>query len=309
MKIRGCSMEIFRFKHDTVVRQFLSNSSEPVKFVKPSSPMPQRTVPVLPNKYIEETTGAFQANFKNCKGFVKHRYNEEYPPTHIRNCLPEKPTDIKGVDQVVYKHVQRKQILRKLPTLMSSKFFTLKFFPDLHHISLARKSNIAYTFTNRGGFNLNDPVLAKSLTEYKGKYKKLAFFQEKLCPLDTAVGRAKYRKFIKRSLFESLHKYVKSAEDLDQVRGVFFFRFTIVPATESDRQQVMTDLDLALNVLLKSNLNYKLQLLSVVKEQNKAFRNGQVLVKEVKMYNTIGARNVPGYYSKLPYIDNLKKLL
>jgi hypothetical protein len=309
MKIRGCSIEIFRFKHDTVVRNFLSNSSGPVNLVKPISPMPQRTVPVLPNKYIEETTGAFQANFKNCKEFVKYRYNEEYPPSHIRNCLPEKPTDIKGVDQVVYKHVHRKQMIRKLPTLLSSKFFTLKFFPDLHHVSLARKSNIAYTFTNRGGFNLNDPLLAKSLTEYKGKYKKLAFFQEKLCPLDTAVGRAKYRKFIKRSLFESLHKYVKLPKDLDQVRGVFFFRFTIVPATESDKQQVMTDLDLALNVLLKSNLNYKLQLLNVVKEQNKAFRNGQVLVKEVKMYNTIGARNVPGYYSKLPYIDDMKKLL
>lgn len=309
MKIRRCSIEIFRFKHDTVVRKFLSDLPEPVNLVKPNSPMHQRTVPVSPNKYIKETTRAFQANFKNCKEFVKHRYNEEYPPSHIRNCLPEKPTDIKGVDQVVYKHVHRKQILKKLPTLLSGKFFTLKFFPDLHHVSLARKSNIAYTFTNRGGYNLNDPLLAKSLIEYKGKYKKLAFFQEKLCPLDTAVGRAKYRKFVKRSLFESLHKYVKSPKNLDQVRGVFFFRFTIVPATESDKQQVMTDLDLALNVLLKSNLSYKLQLMNVVKEQNKAFKNGQLLVKEVKMYNTIGAKNVPGYYSKLPYIDNIKNLL
>ena len=309
MKIRGSSIEILRFKHDTIIQKFLANSSEPVKIVKPSSPMPQRITTVLPNKYIEETTGAFKANFKNYKEFVKHRYNKEYPPSHIRNCLPEKPTDIKGVDQVIYKHVHRKQILKKLPTLLSSKFFTLKFFPDLHHVSLARKSNIAYTFTNRGGFNLNDPLLAKSLTEYKGKYKKLEFFQEKLCPLDTAVGRAKYRKFIKRSLFESLHRYVKSPKDVDQVRGVFFFRFTIVPATENDKNQVMTDLDLALKVLLRPNLNYKLQLLNVVKEQNKAFRNGQMLVKEVKLYNTIGAKNVPGYYSKLPYIDNVRNLL
>lgn len=309
MKIRGCSIETFRLKHDTVVQNFLLKSTTPINLVNIKAPMSQRTVPILPNQYIVDKTETYQADFRNYKEFARRRYSKEYYPSYIRNILPENPTDIKGVDQAVYKHVHRKQILKKLPTLLSSKFFALKFFPELHHVSLARKSNIAYTFTNRGGFNLNDPLLAKSLTEYKGKYKKLAFFQEKLCPLDTAVGRAKYRKFIKRSLFQSLHKFVKTSRDLDQVRGVFFFRFSIVPATESDKQQIMKDLDLALNILLKPDLKYNLQLLGVVKEQNKAFKNGQLLVKEVKMYNTIGAKNVPGYYPKLPFINNLKKLL
>lgn len=309
MKIRGCSIESLRLKHDTIAQKILSNSPKPINLVTIKAPISQTKVPILQNQYILDKVGSYQADFRNYKEFGRTRYNEEYPPSYTRNSLPLKPTDIKGVDQAVYKHVHRKQILKKLPSLLSSKFFTLKFFPELHHVSLARKSTIAYTFTNRGGFNLNDPLLAKSLTEYKGKYKKLAFFQEKLCPLDTAVGRAKYRKFIKRSLFQSLHKYVKTSRDLNQVRGVFFFRFSIVPATESDKQQIMKDLDLALNTLLKSDLKYKLQLMGVVKEQNKAFKNGQLLAKEVKMYNTIGAKNVPGYYPKLPFINDVKILL
>lgn len=306
MKIRGNVTEICRFNHESVIGKFLPNSSAPRS---PISPVCSLTQKIQPNKFIGKTAQPYQVEFRSYKDFLKDRYKKEYPPNHIRDILPLKPTDIKGVDQAVYKHVHRKQMLKKMPTLLSSKFFTLKFFPDLHHVSLARKSNIAYTFTNRGGFNLNDPLLATALTEYKGKYKKLGFFQETLCPLDTAVCRVKYRKFIKRSLFLSLHKHVKIPQDLEQVRGVFFFRFTIVPATEDDRKQVIADLDQAVNILLRPSLNFKLKLWSIVKDQNKTFRNGEILVKEVNMYNTIGARNVPGYYSKLPYINNSKKLL
>lgn len=302
MKIKGSILEISRRNHDSVLRKVVPNLS------KPKSPINILTQKIMPNALIHEVK-LYDLDFGGFRDFIRKRYVEEYPPAHIRNDLPQKPTDIKGVDQAVYKHINRKQMLKKMPTLWSNKFFTLKFFPELHHISLARKSNIAYTFTNRGGFNLNDPVLEKALGGYKGKYKKYTFFQENLCPLDTAVGRAKYRKFIKRSLFSSLHKYIKEESELELVKGVFFFRFSIAPATDADKLQVMTDLDLAIKMLLNPGLDFKLKVLRTVKDQNKAFRNGEVLVREISFYNTIGAKNVPGYYPKLPYLKDTKKLL
>lgn len=305
MKLRGSLLDPRRFTHGSSISNSLL-SSKMIAKPKMNNPTNQK---VAPNSFICTSFKPEEVNFKNYKDFINRRYKEEFPPSHIRNLLPQQPTDIKGVDQAVYRYVQKKQMYKKIPTLLSNRFFQLKYFPCLHHVSLARKSNISYTFTNKGGFNLNDPGLAKAVSEYKGTYKKLEFFLIKLCPLDTAVGRAKYRKFVKRSLFKSLQRHVKLPEDLKEVAGVFFFRFTIVPATDKEKIQATEEIDQAVKSLLNARLSFKVRLLTVVKEQNKAFKNGELLLNDVRRFNTIGAKNVPGYFPKLPYIDDFNKLI
>lgn len=190
-------------------------------------------------------------------------------------------------------------MFKKSPAVVRSKFFVLKFFPALHHLSLVRKSNIAYTFSNRGGSVLNDTALLAAFSKYKGKYRDILFFKTQPSPRDTAVGRTKFRKAVKRSLFSSLHKL--AANDVALVLGIFFFKFDAMPATKEDYVNLQSDMDKAV-AKITSDKTYISALNQSVKQQNRDFDNGKGLIKEARFETLLGASRVPGYYPKLPFI-------
>ncbi|CUM63987.1 uncharacterized protein PRCAT00001575001 [Priceomyces carsonii] len=240
--------------------------------------------------------------------YLKQTYPKNFIPDHARqDILPVQPTDIKGIDSAAYRHIQRGKLIKKLPRLAGNRFFSLHFFPEQHYISLARKSNIAYTFTNRGGFKLNNSTLQSNLERYRGQYQNLTYFQEDLFPLSIATCRSKYRKLIKRALFNSVKRCIKDHSQYNLVSGVFYFRLSVVPVTEDDKREIQEETNKSLYRLLNDN-ELRKTTLSISREHNKEFRKGQFLLKDVRRYNTLGAENVPGYYPKLPFLGNKEKL-
>lgn len=223
---------------------------------------------------------------------------------HISNkCLPQNPTDIRGIDANAYLHLQRKQLLGNLPILIQNKFFSLKFVDSLHHLSLVRKSKIAYTFSNYGTPVLNDKSLAIAFKDYKGPYRNLDFFKTQPHGTDTACARIQYRKLVKRSLFRALHRAIpdSNAADIHCVSGIFLFRFTACPSTSEEFALVDRALDAGVATILR-NKQFKSKLQLITKQQNKDFKNGRALIKQVTIENTLGAKRVPGYFPKLPFI-------
>lgn len=247
--------------------------------------------------------------------YVKGGYLKNYPtkPTkwpHITSSkLPEKPTDIKGVDHSAYCHVERKQMFKKMPTLKTNQFFVLKFFPYYHHLSLVRKSNIAYTFSNNGGSPLNDYALYDAFKKYRGKYAKMSYFRTTPNPKDKAVARAKFRKLVKRSLFEALHEVVpEQQKDVKLVSGIWFFKFDLSPRTEEDYKQVKLDLLSAVKTVYKDRRFQKLTS-DMLARHNKEQNYGESLVSDASHENNPGAAKVPGYFPKLPFLRKQSMLL
>lgn len=217
-------------------------------------------------------------------------------PTYARYSLPTAPTDIKGVDPEVYLHMNRKQMARQLPKLASNRFFNLIYFPESHHIALARKSTIAYMFSNKGGTLFNDGDYARLFTTYKGKYKKDNYFSEKKLPMDSAIERQRYRRLVKNELYEAILRYTKN-EDIKTVAGVFCFRFGLVPVTEDDHLRVKLAIRKAVLSLYDRKLQLQLRDISRKHESMAA-----QLLPNITVHNTMGEENVPGYYPKYPFL-------
>lgn len=245
--------------------------------------------------------------------FVERGYLKNYPsrysnwPHITTKKLPRRPTDIKGVDHIAYTHVERKQMFKKMPMVKQNAFFKLKFFPYYHHLSLVRKSNIAYTFSNGGGSPLNDSELYKAFKAYKGPYARNAYFRTTPHPKDKAVARAKFRKLIKRSLFEALHAIVPNEAPFT-VSGIWFFKFDASPRTEDDYAMIKRDMHSAVKKVHKDR-EFQLKLGQLLQKHNKDFNYGEILVKDATLENNPGANRVPGYYPKLPFIKNTALLL
>lgn len=228
---------------------------------------------------------------------------------HITNkLLPRLATDIRGIDSAAYSYVDRKRMWRTLPTVIQNKFFTLKFFPALHHVCMARKSNIAYTFTNFSGPVLNDPDLLALFSKYSGKYKNLNFFKSQPTPFGTAALRIRNRKFIKRTLFAALHSVLPQplALDISAVSGIWFFRFAACAATSEDILLVERDLEKAVSKVLR-NKAFAKQVADVTNQHNLNQQGVKQLLRDVKLENTLGASRVPGYYPKLPFIHTVNR--
>lgn len=256
---------------------------------------------VLPNSFIENTQRFKRSHITDYTSFFKMTYENKYRPSRARNELPEVATDIKGIDLSAYRYIW--QSLKKMPVLFNCIFFRLVFIPDLHFLCLSRKSTVAYAFTNRGGYVLNDVNLENAWTKYNGEYKKASFFQVKLSPLDTAVGRSKFRKLLRRTLFQELKSQVKTNSDFKKCKGIFFFQLLVVPKDENDKKQIRKNLSKAVKVLLSSK-EFMENAQQVCVAQNKNKTTIKNLLKGIKKYNTYGATNVPGYYEKLPFIKN-----
>lgn len=238
-------------------------------------------------------------NWCNSEEFVSN-YKKKWPPSYARNELPKEHTDIRGLDSVAYAHAKR-IVFKKIPNLLMNHFFDLKFVPLLHYICTFRKSNTAYTFTNRGGSLLNDPELEKLCTRYRGRYRNLSFFLEKHFPLDSAVIRSKYRKFVKRTLFQVLHEL--SPQDINLVKGIFCFHFKIFPATKKDKLLAKTYVYNAVKQLIEKNDGaYTLRIVAAVKQQNAAHRKNPTLVKEVRKANYFDG-DYNRFYPKLPFFN------
>lgn len=247
--------------------------------------------------------------------YVEGSYLEHCPTKytrwpHITNkALPQKPTDIKGVDHLVYSYREKARILRQMPLLVKNTFFRLWYFPYYHHLSRARKSNIAYTFSNRGGDPLNDGALYEAFKKYRGPYSRDKFFKTTPHPKDKAVDRVKYRRLVKQSLFQALHDIVPQNQlRVASVSGIWFFQFDASPCTEEDFVMVKKDI---LNAVRRVHSDPKLQksLESQLKKHNKQCNYGDQLLKNARFENTPGAKNVPGYYPKLPFATNTSELV
>lgn len=188
-----------------------------------------------------------------------------------------------------------------MSTVVQNSFFTLKFFPALHHLSLVRKSNVAYTFTNYGGPVLNDSQLLAEFAKYSGKYRNLNFFKSLPVAFGTASQRIKNRKLIKRSLFEALHNQVPSTPDaVRKISGIWFFKFNAAVATEKDIHTVKKSLALAVRKIY-SNASFANEVARITEQQNQDKRAIKQLLREIRPENTLGAARVIGYYPKLPY--------
>lgn len=223
--------------------------------------------------------------------------------------LPQAPTDIRGVDHAAYIHAERKKMLKKMPLLVRNKFFQLRFFPYYHFLSLVRKSNVAFTFSNRGGNVLNSKQLSDAFRAYKGPLRKLQWFQSSPHPKDTAVGRHLFRQVVKRGLFEALHSCVPNTPDLVRaVSGVWYFKFDESPFTQEDADMILVDLKKAVS-RVHEDKNLQAELLKLLRGFNEDARNGASLIQDASMENCLDAKSVPGYYPKLPFMHQKNVLV
>lgn len=221
---------------------------------------------------------------------------------HITNqCLPTTHLDIKGVDSAAYVMLNRRTSLKTFPKLMQNRFFSLRYIPLNHFLASARKSNIAYTFTNSQVDILNSPQLASQFKTYKGSYKSLPYFQTLPAPMSTAFARTKYRKLVKKALHEALHTVVPNNEKgVARVSGVYMFKFSAVPTTKEEIQSIRDNLVKAITkVYGDETFRQSLQLSvgSLMKSGDK-----KTLLKSILRENTIDAHEVPGYIPKLPFL-------
>jgi hypothetical protein len=150
-------------------------------------------------------------------------------------------------------------------------------------------------------------MLDSSLTSYKGKYDKEPWFQTRMFPLETAFGRTRYRKLVKRLLFESLHKLIKTEEQIDLVQGIFQFQFTIVPESEKDIIAARTAIEKGIRIVL-TDKSFRQSLMKETKLSNKSVLVPK-LKKQVQLYNSIGETKRLGYLPKLPFLDDTRYLL
>lgn len=220
---------------------------------------------------------------------------------HIRtDRLPEKAIDIKGTDTSAHQFFLRRPVFGKIPTLFTSKYFTLTFIPQIHVISSLRKSNVAYTFTNYGGPNFNSAELQKGLVAYRGEYRSLEFFKSVHSPMGTAVSRSNFRKLVKRALYKALHQVVPNeATEVEKIAGIFHFRFNRYPVP-SERNAMREDVLDAVTKLY-TNQAYQRSLLNIIKKQNQQYPNVRMLARDIRPENMLGAKSMPGYFPKLPY--------
>lgn len=264
-------------------------------------------IPPSPISKVEFTTKLDNLTF--CRDVQEVQFPKWQDQPHItKTSLPEKASDIRGVDSCLYAHLRKKQLLRRLPTLALNKFFTLRFADTLHHISIVRKSNIAYTFRNKFAPVLNDLGLEKEFKTYNGRYRNLVFFLSLPTATATAVARTRFRKCLRRILLQVLHEAIPDQDPakIERVSGIFLFSFLTVIVTPEDVQVVEKLLRTAVATLLKDR-KFRNSLAKVTMEQNKEFKNGSALMQEANLENSLGARELPGWYPKLPFIDSMSK--
>lgn len=280
-------------------------------FPEPIQPPSQAPSPIQPQ--TTPTIVGPISQFSSHRQFFESHF-ASIPVHALRQKLPRVPTDIKGVDQMVYRILNRKLVVKNVPQLIYGPYVHLRFYPESHVVSLARKSNVAYMFTNRGGFALNSKELETSFLNYNGKYKRNEFFQRKMMPLDTSVNRSKYRKFVKRCLFNSLHRHVQLLEtQLPLVRGVFQFRLLVIPVSQKEKEKLAKEIDKVVESIVKGKNKKISQVLPPTSREVSAF------MRELRLMDAPGAKNVPGYFPKYPFLkqfdsntspelNNMKKL-
>lgn len=273
---------LFKFRLDHL-KPFVSKPSPITNLVSPNPLLKNKNEPVYAPSYF---TGG---NWKDL-------------PHITQKSLPLKPTDIRGVDTLTYYQISRMIFSKSVPTLNKNRFFMLKFFPFDHHFSFSRKSNVAYTFSNRQVGLLNDRVLMDRFSKYKGKYKRLGFFNTQPLPLGTSVARTKYRKLVKRELHKSLWDVVPNVpQELAKVSGVFAFLFLAVPTVESELQKVSLEVRRAVETLY-GNEEFNRSIREMVQRQTFP----RIPLGTFQLENHIDARKVPCYYPKLPYLKKIK---
>lgn len=284
-------------KHQNDMRRFYTTILGPTVRMVPPVIKPERIV--KPNPNINN-----MPFFKSDPVINKPTMAWQDLP-HIRtDFLPEKATDIRGVDTSAHQIFSRRPIFGKIPTLFSSRYFTVTFIPHSHIFSSLRKSNVAYTFTNYGCPNLNDNNLQKSLVAYRGKYRSLEYFKSIHSPMGTAVSRGNFRKLVKRALYRALHEIVPNKPtEVEKVAGIFHFRFSRYPVP-AERNVMRNDV---LNAVKKlyTNQSHQRLLEAITQKQNREYPNIRSLARDVRVENILGATTTPGYFPKLPYFrDN-----
>lgn len=213
--------------------------------------------------------------------------------------LPDKPTDIRGMDSAGHSYMNRRNMFRNFPTVTQNKFFTLKFFPKNHHLCTIRKSNVAFTFSNSGSAVLNDSKLLQMFSAYKGKYAKIDFFKSLPIPCGTAASRDKNRKMVKRTLHKALHEVIGSAP-VSKVSGIFYFKFHDYAVTEEQKTLLRAQMTAAVAKVCH-DVRLEQMIMKAVQVQNQIGSHDSLL-EGVRLENTLGAQSEPGYFPKLPYL-------
>lgn len=218
-------------------------------------------------------------------------------PTYADNKLPLKPTDIKGVDSFLHAFLGYGKASNLIPRLCTNNFFTLQFYPHNHEFAKFRKSTVAYTFTNKAGYQLNNPKLESAFLSYKGKYKNDGYFKSNCRPLSIACSRSWYRKFIKRALFKSIRSNL-GGSSVEPVSGLFKFTFNEVPRTRQDQELVSNEIDSAVRTLISNKSFVKKLLKSTITSNNSV--NKSRIIQGISHENTLH-QSALGGYKRLPF--------
>lgn len=279
-------------QYGTSIETFLGNRPTPHSFKVPHSIHAEK-------KPVDEFSN-YHLKYKDHQSFYK--LQEPIKPNNSHGEIPLLPSYIKGVDEGAYLMLLT---LYKFPTIAQGKFFALRFFPTQHYMSLFRKSNIAYTFSQKGGFKLNDAKLEKKFDQYRGKYHNHPFFARTIKPLDTAFNRHRYRWYVRGVLHDTIRDLVPQ-DQVHSVEGIFQFQFGVVPTCPEDRLEIRRLIkDGVLKVL--NNKAYQRKLLSVCKQQNKPR-----LIKQLKQQVLATNKrdlSVESVAKKLPFLNDEKYLV
>jgi hypothetical protein len=238
---------------------------------------------------------SYRIEYKNHENFYKCNESRR-PEEELKKKLPL-VDEIRGLDQSAYMSLYSNN---KIPTIAQTKFFLLRFFPKQHYLSLFRKSNIAYTFTNKGGYKLNNPELENAIDAYKGKYRNNSMFSKNIRPLDTAFGRYRYRRYVRRILCNTIQETVPFNK-IHTVEGIFQFQFRIVPTNPKDRQEIRNSIKHAISTVTH-NRKFQNKLLITCKKLNNPKRIKQLkftIISTVKNDLTVDSVN-----AKLPFIND-----
>lgn len=227
--------------------------------------------------------------------FVKFKNSKEFKQKPIRT-LPKQPVvknDIKGIDETAFQYIYKS---KKVPNLISCKFFNMRFYPKNHTLSRYRKLNLACAFSNKGGFNLNDQDIEKNIANYKGEYRSHQFFSKITKPLDASFTRTRYRKYMRQLVF-NLVKDLKS-NDFVKLEGIFQFQFITVPSRQEDYEFIDKSVTNGIKKLIE-DVHLQRKLLSLCNQDNNGMRIKQDVLRANENY-----LHVKSIHHKLPFLNS-----
>lgn len=204
------------------------------------------------DKSIKYPEIKFQNHDEFINNYIKYKFDHQKT-----DCLPKDPVMIKGVFTNIHGDMYNRKFNHKYPTLSSSEFLEIKFYPSYHYYSQFRKSTFAYTFNNFGGYEFNDPKKEEQFKNYKGIYKKHPLFCKSFNPNLSSFKRCFFRKLFKGYLFNSLKKNVKSLKEVKLTSGIYMLLIKKIPVSIENKDTVIKQFNNVVKLLISDNQIHK----------------------------------------------------